>query len=319
MTLNVAITGASGMVGTALSAQLTAQGYAVRPVRRTSGSSTTNDLLWDPAGEGLHSSPAAEGLDVLVHLAGENIAAARWSDQQKQKIRDSRVTATEGLVRSLSRLERPPKTLVCASAIGFYGNRGNEELTESSSVGTGFLADVCHDWEQAAGPATDSDIRVVIVRIGVVLSPKGGALGKMLLPFRLGAGGVMGSGQQFMSWIGLSDVVAVLEEAIANPDLHGPVNTVSPQPVTNREFTKTLGHVLKRPTIFPMPTFAARLAFGEMAEELLLGGARVLPKKLTDTGFEFQFPDLESCLRHELAQIAPHRTESVPVCRARLA
>lgn len=300
MTQNVAITGASGMVGTALSARLAERGWTVRPVRRKSGNSTNDGLLWDPAGEGLHSSPAAEGLNVLVHLAGENIAAARWSDQQKQKIRDSRVTATEGLVQSLSRLERPPKTLVCASAIGFYGNRGDEELTESSSVGTGFLADVCHDWEQAAGLATDNDIRVVMVRIGVVLSPKGGALAKMLLPFRLGAGGVMGSGKQFMSWIGLSDLVAVLEEAIANPQLHGPVNAVSPQPVTNREFTKTLGHVLKRPTIFPMPAFAARLAFGKMAEELLLGGARVLPNKLTDAGFEFQCPDLESCLRHEL-------------------
>ena len=296
----VAITGASGMVGAALTTLLTNHGHRVIPLIRRADAFGRSGIQWNPAGEGIFQPDEFRGIRTLVHLAGENIAAKRWTSEQKQSIRSSRVDATVNLVRSLVRLPEPPTTLVCASAIGWYGDRGEEPLDESSEPGTGFLAEVCHDWEQAAEDAQSAGVRVVHVRIGVVLSTAGGALKKMLTPFRLGLGGVVGRGRQYWSWIGLADVASVLEEAIFNEALSGPVNAVSPGAVTNREFTKVLGKVLRRPTVFPLPAFVAKLMLGEMAEELLLSSTRVIPRRLLEVGFEFSFPDLEYCLRDEL-------------------
>ncbi len=297
----IAITGATGLVGSALTSALSGEGNQVIPLRRGTSQSDGPDVFWEPSGQGIIDPKALGDIDTIVHLAGENIATARWTDAQKQKIRVSRVDATRNLVRSLRNCEKPPSTFVCASAIGFYGNRGSEEMTESSAPGSGFLPEVCQDWEAAAAEAEELGIRVVRVRIGVVLSTQGGALAKMLTPFKLCAGGIVGSGKQYWSWIGLSDLVDVLEEAITNKDLRGVINAVSPNTVTNREFTKVLGKVLRRPTLFPLPAFVAKIMLGEMADDLLLGSTRVVPEVLNRSGFEFQYADLEACLRHELS------------------
>jgi hypothetical protein len=237
-----------------------------------------------------------------VHLAGENIAAGRWTVEKKARIRDSRVKGTKTLCEALAQLSQPPKVLVSASAIGYYGDRGAELLWENSALGTGFLAEVCQAWEEATRPAMEKGIRVVLLRIGVVLSPAGGALAKMLLPFKLGLGGIIGSGKQYMSWIALDDVVGTIDHVLITDTLQGPVNAVAPHPVTNSEFTKTLRRVLRRPTLFPMPAFAARLAFGEMADELLLASTRVEPKRLIATEYRFRYPELEDALRHLLGR-----------------
>ena len=296
----IAITGASGMLGSNLLSALSSNGHHVIPLRRGTGPSEGSGAFWDPNGGGFCNPQAVEGIDTVVHLAGENIATGRWTAHKKQRIRRSRVDATGYLVRSLSLMPNPPKTFVCASAIGIYGDRGKEELTESSKPGSGFLADVCRDWEAAAAEGEEAGIRIVQLRIGVVLSAQGGALAKMLTPFKLGLGGIVGSGKQYWSWVGLQDVIAVLQEAVLNESLRGPVNVVSPGAVTNHDFTKILGRILRRPTIFPLPAFAAKLMLGEMAEDLLLGSARVVPEILTTTGFQFQHANLETCLRHEL-------------------
>jgi len=245
-------------------------------------------------------SVGSEEPDAVVHLAGENIAAGRWTERQKARIRDSRVKGTRLLCDLLARYSPPPKALVCASAVGYYGDRGDEILKEESASGSDFLSDVCGEWEAATQTAVERGIRVVNLRIGVVLSPLGGALAKMLTPFKLGAGGVIGSGRQYMSWIALDDAVRAFHFALTNQSLHGPVNAVAPNAVTNRDFTRTLGRVLSRPTVFPMPAFAARLAFGEMADALLLASTRVQPARLLAGGFTFRYPDLEGALRHLL-------------------
>ena len=299
--LTIGITGASGMVGSNLSSALNEQGHRVLPLRRGKSQSAGSEIFWDPDGVGICDPQRLAGVDAIVHLAGENIAAGRWTTAQKERIRSSRVDATQNLVRSLAQMEQPPATFVCASAIGIYGDRGDEELTEASDPGSGFLADVCRGWEAAAAEAEAAGMRVVQVRIGVVLSTQGGALTKMLTPFRLGLGGIVGAGTQYWSWVGLQDLVGVLQEAVTNDSLRGPINAVSPQPVTNREFTKILGKVLKRPTIFPLPGFVAKLLLGEMAEELLLSSAKVVPESLKKIGFKFRHADLETCLRHELS------------------
>jgi uncharacterized protein (TIGR01777 family) len=296
----IAITGASGLVGSALTAALSGQGNHVIPLRRGISQMDGSDVFWDPAGQGIVDPKALGDIDTVVHLAGEKIATGRWTDAQKQKIRVSRVDATRNLVRSFANLEKRPSTFVCASAIGFYGDRGSEEMTESSAPGSGFLPEVCRDWEAAAVEAEELGMRVVRVRIGVVLSTQGGALAKMLTPFKLCAGGIVGNGKQYWSWIGLTDLVRILEEAITNTALRGAVNAVSPNTVTNREFTKVLGKVLRRPTLFPLPAFVAKILLGKMADDLLLGSTRVVPEVLNRSGFEFQHADLESCLRHEL-------------------
>jgi uncharacterized protein (TIGR01777 family) len=228
-----------------------------------------------------------------VHLAGESIATGRWTSTKKDRILSSRVNSTHALAGALTRLKRPPRVLVCASAIGYYGSRGDETLTETSAAGQGFLARVCRAWEAAADTARQHGIRVVHLRFGMILSSQGGALKKILTPFRLGAGGIIGNGRQYWSWVTIEDVVRAISFAVERPQLVGPVNVVTPNPVTNREFTKTLGRALHRPTLFPMPAFAARLALGEMANELLLASTRVMPAALTAAGFRFQRPQLE--------------------------
>jgi hypothetical protein len=295
-----AITGSTGLVGTSLSAALEARGDQVRRLVRREARDPQREIRWDP-GAGQIDAAALDGIEAVVHLAGEGIADHRWTDEFKRKILESRQLGTQTLCDALAGLQNKPRVLVSASAIGYYGDRGEESVDESSPPGQGFLADVCQAWEAATQPARDAGIRVVNLRIGVVLSRDGGALAKMLTPFKLGAGGVIGSGRQVMSWIALDDLVSAILFALSNSSLAGPVNAVSPQPVTNREFTKTLGRELGRPTIFPMPAFAARLAFGEMADEMLLGGVRVEPRALAAAGFEFQYPQLEPALRHVLS------------------
>ena len=294
----IAISGATGLVGRELISLLTLAGHSTLTLsRRNAGG---DSVLWDPT-KGVTSPEALEGIDTVVHLAGENIAGSRWTAVVKERIRSSRVEGTRNLVKSLALLKAPPKTLVCASAIGFYGDRGEERLDESSSVGTGYLADVCKAWEAEAQEAEKHGMRVVRLRIGVVLSKKGGALAKMLLPFKLGVGGVIGSGKQYWSWIGLNDLVRIISFCVGNEAISGAVNAVSPNPMTNYDFTKAVGAVLHRPTIFPMPAFAAKLALGEMADDLLLSSVRVEPHKLQSLGFQFAQPDLTSCLQHELS------------------
>ena len=298
--MKVLVTGSTGLVGSALVPFLETDGHEVARLVR-SAVQRESDIQWNPKTRAIETA-RLEGIDGVVHLAGENIASRRWSQKQKARIRDSRVEGTEFLCETLKGLEKPPKVLISASAIGYYGNQGDPRLDEDSPPGTGFLPDVCVAWEAATGPAVEKGIRVVNLRFGIILSPGGGPLGKMLPFFRMGLGGVVGDGEQFMSWISLDDVLGVIRRSLVTDTLRGPVNTVSPQPVTNREFTKTLGRVLHRPTLFPLPAFAARLILGEMADELLLASARVQPKKLLDVGYEFRTPDLVGALRHVLGQ-----------------
>jgi uncharacterized protein len=299
--MKVLVTGASGLVGSALVPYLTTGGHRITCLVRSQPRPGAAEMRWDPA-SGVEDSGGLEGMEAVVHLAGENIAGGRWTAARKARIRSSRVMGTRTLCETLTRLSQPPKVLVSASAIGYYGDRGAEPLWENSAFGTGFLAEVCRAWEEATQPAVQKGIRVVLLRIGIVLSPAGGALAKMLIPFKLGLGGVIGSGNQYMSWIALDDVVSVIAHALVTDTLQGPVNAVAPYPVTNREFTKTLGRVLKRPTMFPLPGFGARLAFGEMADALLLASTRVEPKRLLATQYVFRYPELEGALRHLLGK-----------------
>lgn len=297
--MRVAVTGSSGLVGSALVPFLTAGKHQVTRLVR-SKPAASGSAHWDPAA-GRVEAAALEGLDAVVHLAGENVTG-RWTAAKKARIRDSRVQGTRLLAETLACLQQPPKVMVCASAIGYYGNRGDELLREESPPGSGFLADTCREWEAASQAAEQKGIRVVRLRIGLVLSPAGGALARMLPPFKLGLGGRIGAGQQYMSWISLDDLVGVIHHALATESLRGAVNAVAPRPVTNLEFTKTLGRVLGRPTVFPLPAFVARLGFGEMADELLLASACVEPARLESTGYSFRTPELEGALRHLLGK-----------------
>jgi uncharacterized protein (TIGR01777 family) len=297
----LALTGAGGLIGSALAPFLTTQGHAV--VRMVRGGPVAPDAVsWDPE-RGLIDPAPLEGLDAVIHLAGENIAAGRWTSARKAAIRSSRVEATRRLCEGLAGLRRPPAVLLCASATGAYGARGDERLTETSPRGTGFLAEVCEGWEAATALATQAGIRVVQLRFGLILTPAGGALARMLLPFRLGLGGRIGSGRQYWSWIALDDVLGAARHALASEALRGPVNVVAPAPVTNAEFTQTLARVLRRPALLPVPAAGVRLVLGEMADALLLAGARVAPDRLLDTGYRFRFPDLEGALRHLLGRV----------------
>ncbi len=300
--MQILVTGSSGLVGSALTPFLTTGGHRVARLVRRAEQAGASALLWSPQ-TGTADPRALEGLDAVVHLAGESIATGRWHAQKKAAIRDSRVQGTRALCEALSKLQQPPKVLVCASAIGYYGDRGDEHLSEDSTPGNDFLAGVCRDWEAATEPASARGIRVVNLRLGIVQSMAGGALAKMLLPFQIGVGGIIGHGHQYMSWVTLDDVVGAIHHALITDTLQGPVNVVAPQPVTNRVFTRTLGQVLKRPTLFPMPATAARLAFGEMADALLLSSARVTPGKLQDTGYLFRHCNLEDELRHVLGRV----------------
>ncbi len=297
--MRVLISGASGLVGSALVPSLEAAGHRVRRLVRQR-CEEPDAAFWDPAA-GTLDAGALDGVDAVVHLAGESIAAGRWSAEVKRRILESRVEGTGLIAEELAALEAPP-ALVAASAIGYYGDRGVEPMDEESPSGEGFLAEVCRRWEAAAQPARDAGSRVVHLRIGMVLSRRGGALQRMLTPFKLGLGGTVGDGRQFMSWIHLDDLVAVIEHALADGELAGAVNAVAPQPVSNREFTRTLGRVLGRPTLVPVPAPLVRLAFGEMGSELLLASTRVVPARLEGAGFAFRFPELEAALAHELGR-----------------
>jgi uncharacterized protein (TIGR01777 family) len=297
--MKILVSGSHGLVGRSLVRSLTAEGHEVIRLVRRDRSFGSPEVEWHP-NQGLIDAEHLEGLDAVVHLAGESIASERWTAEKKQKIRDSRVKGTELLSGSLGRLSRPPTTFVCASAIGYYGDRGNEVLTEKSAPGSDFLAEVCVEWEKSTAPAAEKGIRVVNARFGIILAADGGALAKMLPPFRMGIGGRIGSGNQWMSWIALDDVVEGIRFGLATEAVRGPVNFVAPEPVTNSEFTKTLGRVLSRPTWFPIPAFGVRLAFGEMADALLLSSQRVQPEELLDSGYSFKHRQLEGALRHAL-------------------
>jgi TIGR01777 family protein len=299
--MRILLSGSSGLVGSALTPLLQGRGDELATLVREKSRGGKNEIYWQP-NFGSVDKPAIEDFapDAVVHLAGEPIAKGRWNPKKKQLIKDSRVLGTQALANSLANLSRPPKVLICASAVGYYGTRGDECLTEQSPRGEGFLPEVCAEWEAACQPARDKGIRVVNLRFGMVLSPKGGALKKLLTPFKLGLGGVLGNGRQYMSWIALDDVVQVILFALQNDKLSGAVNTVAPQAVTNREFTKTLGRVMWRPTLFPLPASTARMLFGEMADALLLASTRAVPERLGQAGYAFQFPDLKPALKHLL-------------------
>ena len=293
--MNTLVSGASGMIGSALVKRLAEEGHEVTRLVRSPPKPDAPEIHWDPAANRLEPS-AVEGFDAVVHLAGENIAQGRWTEAKKDRIRRSRVQGTRLLAGAIAQANRPPKVLLAASAIGFYGDRGDEELDEDSAGGSGFLADVCRDWEAATQAAGERGIRVVNVRIGLVLSTTGGALARLLPLFRLGLGGRLGGGRQYVSWITLDDLGEVIAHLIVTESCRGPVNAVAPQPVTNRQFTRALGRVLRRPALIPVPAPALRLLLGEMAGALLLSSARALPRRLLDSGFTFQDPNLAGAL-----------------------
>jgi uncharacterized protein len=294
----ILVSGVSGPVGAALLPSLREKGYQViRLVRSTP--SGPDQIQWNPTQ--LPAPQAVAGFDAVIHLAGESIVG-RWTESKKTSIRDSRVQGTRHLAAALAQAPQPPRVLISASAIGFYGDRGDEILREDSAPGKGFLADVCREWEAATQPASVAGIRAAQLRIGVVLSPTGGALQKMLTPFRLGIGGNIGSGRQWWSWIDVQDVAGAVHHILNTDSLRGPVNAVASNPVTNAEFTKTLARALSRPAIFPMPAFAARFAFGQMADELLLASQRVEPAKLIASGFRFKHESLEPALQTILSK-----------------
>jgi len=296
--VRVAITGSTGLVGTELKAFLLEHGHQPVAVVRGRGAGT-GEISWDPKAGRLDAG-CLSGIDAVVNLAGENIAAGRWTGARKREILESRVVGTRLLCERMAQASPRPRTLVSASASGFYGDRGEETLVESSPPGRGFLAEVSRAWEDATSAARDAGVRVVHLRIGVVLSRKGGALAKMLPPFKLGVGGVLGDGTQYMSWITLEDLVRAIAHCLTVDGISGPVNAVAPRPVTNHEFTKTLGRVLRRPTILPVPAVALEVLLGEMGRELLLSSTRVRPAALEGAGFEFLYPALEEGLRAAL-------------------
>jgi uncharacterized protein (TIGR01777 family) len=293
--MRILVSGSTGLIGEAFVAAAVKRGDEITRLSRRNAV-TAPRVLWDPV-TGQIPLRLLEGFDAAVHLAGESIAAGRWTAARKKRIRDSRVYGTSNLVKALTSLERPPRIFLSASAIGFYGDRGNDVLSEDSVAGEGFLPSVCRDWEAAADPLRSAGLRVAHARFGIVLSRRGGALPKMLLPFRLGLGGAMGNGRQWWSWVALPDVVEALLHILNNDSLSGPVNVTAPGAVTNRAFTDTLGRVLRRPTVMPLPGFVARLLMGEMASALLLASARVEPRRLAQSGFQFRFPDLATALK----------------------
>ncbi len=295
--MKVAVTGTSGLIGSHLLSFLSKKDVTISKILRENPDDP--HISWKPEG-GEWDSVFTDGIDGFVHLAGENIASGKWTKVKKEKIRSSRVEGTKKLCEHILKLPTPPSVFVCASAIGFYGDRGMEFLNESSSRGSGFLPDVCVDWEEATDSISKAGIRVVNVRFGVVLSKDGGAMAKMLTPFKMGMGGKVGSGKQYMSWVAIDDVTGAIYHALTTGTLKGPVNVTAPNPVTNIEFTRALGHVLNRPTVMPMPAFAAKLAFGEMANDLLLASTKVAPKKLFETGYIFQYTEIENALKHIL-------------------
>jgi len=309
--MRIAITGSTGLIGSALIAALNEEGHSLIRVVGHARQLSAGEVAVDPSDPGSWRHSELDGVDAFIHLAGENVAARRWTPQRKSEILASRAAFTSQISKLLAGLVIRPRVLLAASAVGVYGDRKDEALGEDSvrepnkitdgmPAGGDFLTHVCKLWEDATKPAVDAGIRVVNLRFGAVLSRRGGALAKMLTPFRLGLGGIIGSGKQYLSWVAIDDVIGAIEHALVTDTLSGPVNVVSPNPVTNREFTKTLGKVLRRPTLFPVPAFAARLAFGELADALLLASQRAVPRKLMNSSYAFRYPVLEDALRHVL-------------------
>lgn len=295
--MTVALSGSHGLMGSVLASVLPARGdRVVRLIRGTAAG--PGDIAWNPAA-GRIDAGRLDGVDAVIHLAGENVAG-RWTPERKRRIRDSRVHSTRLLAETLARLTRPPRVLISASATGYYGSRGSQTLREDSPPGTGFLAEVCLEWEAAADPARRAGIRVVRTRFGIVLSPRGGILGKILPLFRLGLGGPIGTGRQYISWIAMDDLIAAMLHLLAAETVSGPVNMVSPRPVTNAEFTRAIGRAVSRPAVLPVPAGVLRMLFGEMADDTLLTSERVEPARLLASGFVFRFPEIDSALRHLL-------------------
>jgi uncharacterized protein (TIGR01777 family) len=295
------LSGASGMVGSALRARL--GGTVIQLVRRAPQSST--ELHWDPdVAIPIADTGPIEGLDAAIHLSGANLAAHRWTPAYRREMASSRVDSTLALARSLAGLRRPPRTLLVASAVGIYGDRSDEILDENSAPGAGFLADLCREWEAAAAPAAAAGVRVVHMRFGVALAPEDGAMAKMLPLFRMGLGGRLGSGKQWISWISLTDLVSAVLFLLESPSLQGAVNLTAPHPITNSEFTRTLARLLHRPAVIPAPAFALRLALGPMADETLLSSTRAVPRKLLDAGFRFSQPTIEAALGQAIGRRA---------------
>lgn len=299
--MQVLVSGGSGLLGSHLIPALQHEGCVVAKIVRHHVSGRSRNVAWSPQ-SGTIDMQGLEGFHAVVHLAGEAIDQGRWTAAKKERIRTSRVEGTRQLCEALAQVPRKPKVLICASAVGYYGDRGAEELNEDSQPGEGFLAEVCQEWEAACEPARAAGIRVVNLRLGVILTTQGGALAKMLPIFRAGLGGPLGLGSQYMSWVGLQDVIGAIKFCIGNPAMEGPVNVVSPTPVNSREFAKALGKKLRRPSFVPVPGFGVRLLFGEMGDALLLSGAKVFPEQLLAHGFTFRFQDLE----HALEILIPH-------------
>lgn len=297
--MDVLVSGSTGLIGSALVSALQEGGHRVRRLTRSGGSSE-DVVRWDPSAGEIDAS-RIEGVDAVVHLAGENIVG-RWTDAKKARIRDSRVRGTRLLAETLARLPTPPGVMVSASATGYYGDRGNELLSEESAPGDSFLAGVGQEWEAAADPAREAGVRVVHPRFGIVLSTEGGALGTTLPIFKLGVGGKIGNGRQYWSWIAIDDVVGAILHVLTEDSLEGPVNVTVPDPPTNAEYTRVLGRVLGRPTVSPLPAPVARIMLGQVADELLLASQRIEPARLKETGYSYRYPELEGALRHLLGR-----------------
>jgi uncharacterized protein (TIGR01777 family) len=303
--MRIMVSGSSGFLGTAIADSLAEQKHQVvrivRPVTAAKNArpDRPQEVTWDPVA-GQFGAAAAEEADALIHLAGASIADGRWSASRKKVIRTSRIDATRHLIGALSKLQTPPRIIVAASAVGYYGNRGDETLTEQSAPGNDFLAEACREWEAETARGAEFGARVVSLRFGIILAAHGGALPKMALPFKLGAGGRLGDGRQWMSWLTLAEVVNIVHFALANSQLAGPVNAITPNPVRNSEFTAVLAKTVHRPALFPAPAFALRLALGEMADGLLLASQRVIPSKLTNASYQFQQADLAGALANVL-------------------
>jgi uncharacterized protein (TIGR01777 family) len=290
--LTVAVSGSSGLLGTALCAYLKSKGHVVKKLVRHRPASNANEIYWNPD-SGHIETHGLDGAHVVVHLAGKNIAESRWTNAQKKAILDSRVKGTKLISHALTRLKKPPFLFISASATGFYGDREDEEITENSKPGTGFLAEVCRQWEAATAEAERANIPVIHLRLGMLMSPLGGALAKLLPFFRWGLGGFVGSGKQYMSWVSIHDAVRAIEHLIVTHNIEGPVNLVSPNPVTNKEFSTALGVALKRPHAIMVPDFAVRLTFGQMGKEMLLGSCKVYPHKLLQSGYNFEHAHID--------------------------
>lgn len=300
--MKIMLAGCSGLIGTELGAFLTQTGHGVHKLVRDRASARAGGVFWKPS-EGRLEAGDLEGVDAVVCLSGESIAARRWTAERKRLLRESRIQPVALLSSTMAAMENPPETFICASAVGYYGAHcGSEILTEESPQGEDFLGSLCADWEAAARPAVEKGIRVVHLRFGLVLSRRGGVLGKMLMPFRLGLGGAIGDGRQYMSWLSVDDAVSILDFALQTDQVEGPVNAMSPNPVTNGEFTRTLARVLRRPALVPIPKSLVGFALGEMGEMLLLGSQLAMPRRLEAAGYEFRHGELESALRHVLGR-----------------